>query len=102
MSRGRPEGRAHRQRLREEVLPHLMRGSQVPLAKTLAAMLSVSVSEAARHMRRVLAEDGFVVAVRAPSQNKGVFVVSVPILSPKCSETSNPRQSDKLQMALPS
>lgn len=84
MSRGRPEGRAHRQLLRDAVVPHLRAGVQVPPAKCLAALLGVSMSEAARHMRRVLEEDGFTVTVRAPGHNKGIFVVFAPTLSPKC------------------
>ena len=81
MSGEKPQGRAHRALLRRVVVPHLRPGMRVPRAKRLAMLLGISQSEAQRHMKRVLAEDGFTVAVRAPGQRKGMFVIPSPISS---------------------
>lgn len=71
MSRGRPEGRAHRQRLRKEVLPSLRVGCRVPPSKLIAKLLGISQQEASRHLRRVLEEDGFVVEMQADREIGG-------------------------------
>src|SRR5262249_2907066 len=54
-NRGRPEGRAHRQRLRGLIVPNLEPGGVVPSGRTVARLLGVSRSEAHRHICRVLA-----------------------------------------------
>lgn len=62
MNRGKPQGRAHREMLRRVVVPQLRAGSPVPCAAWLGLLLAIHPSEAARHMQRVLDEDGFTVA----------------------------------------
>jgi hypothetical protein len=57
-NRGRPEGRIHRARLRQLVLPMLAPGVAVPGCRSLGRLLGIHESEAGRHMKRVLAEDG--------------------------------------------
>jgi hypothetical protein len=52
---------------------------RVPPAKQLAMLLGVTQSEAGRHMRRVIAEDGIAVAVRAPNHHKGIFVMRIEV-----------------------
>ena len=84
MSREKPEGIAHRELLRRVIVPHLRPGMRVPSAKRLAELLGINQAEAARHMNRVLTEDGFKVQTRAPRGFKGIFV----IIAPKCIELS--------------
>lgn len=57
-NRGRPEGRIHRARLRALVLPMLAPGVAVPGCRALSRLLGIHESEAGRHMRRVLDEEG--------------------------------------------
>lgn len=58
-TRGRPEGIRHRAELRRLVVPRLFIGATVPTSKFLAKVLGIQSSEALRHMKIVLAEDGF-------------------------------------------
>ena len=78
VSRGRPEGRAHRARLRILVLPTLHLGQPVPTARTLGWLLRINQSEAWRHMRRALAEAGIATETRGMGRGKRVYVVSIP------------------------
>jgi hypothetical protein len=72
-NRGRPEGRAHRARLRDLILPGLRVGSQLPKGVCLARLLGINESEAYRHLHRVLAEAG----IRAERVGRLRYVVSI-------------------------
>lgn len=78
MRRNKKEGAAHRARLRAEVLPYLRIGFMVPTATLLSGLLGVSPSEAARHMRRVLEEDGFTVVCRGTEKTWRLFITGAP------------------------
>jgi predicted ArsR family transcriptional regulator len=73
--RSRPEGRAHRAVLRARVLPLLAPGAMLPSTGDLARLLRISDSEAWRHLRRVLAEDGIATETRGAGRGRRVFVV---------------------------
>lgn len=68
--RSRPEGRAHREWIRERITPHLSVGRMVPPSWLIASRLGISQQEAAKHMRAVLNQDGF--KVKRSSVGEGV------------------------------
>jgi hypothetical protein len=72
--RSKPEGRIHRARLRQLVLPTLRVGSRLPKLVCLAALLGIHESEASRHLHRMLAEAGIATETRGRA---GIFVVSL-------------------------
>lgn len=78
--RSRPEGRQHRTKLRVLVLPTLRVGQPVPTSTFLGHWLRLNPSEAWRHMRRVLAEDGYVTATHGGGRAKRVYVVEIPAM----------------------
>lgn len=77
--KSRPQGRAHRDKLRSEVLPRLRVGMMVPEAKVLSLLLGITGSEAARHMRRVLDEAGISTVLRCYGEGKRTVVASMPV-----------------------
>jgi hypothetical protein len=73
----KPQGRAHRARLRELLAPDLQPGARLPKALYLGAVLGIDASQAGRHLRRVLAEEG--VRTAAPrGRRNGIYVTSMP------------------------
>jgi hypothetical protein len=54
----KPQGRAHRARLRELLAPDLQLGARLPKTAYLGAVLGVDPTQALRHLRRMLAEEG--------------------------------------------
>ena len=77
-NRGRPEGRAHRAKLRAEVLPYLRLGSPVPNCVVLGKLLGISKSQALIHMQRVLAEDGYRTIVSTIGGLHSAYISAVP------------------------
>lgn len=75
--RSRPEGRHHRTTLRVLVVPKLALGRPVPTGKLLARLLRIAESEAARHMRRVLEEDGIATETRGLGRARRIYVVNM-------------------------
>lgn len=78
--RSRPEGLRHRTKLRVLVLPTLRVGQPVPTSTFLGHWLKINPSEAWRHFRRVLAEDGYVTVTRGLGRARRVYVVEIPAL----------------------
>lgn len=76
--RNKPQGLAHRAILRALVLPHLALGAAVPTGKELARLLRIHESEAHRHMRRVLDEEGITTEARGAYGHRRVWVVGMP------------------------
>lgn len=72
----RPEGRAHRARVRQLLAPSLEIGARLPKAAWLGCMLGVDDTQALRHLRRVLAEDGISTETRLKGQ-RGIYVTSI-------------------------
>ncbi len=58
-NRSKPEGRRHRAKLRQVVTPSLQVGTRLPPSTILGRVLGITPGEGARHMRRVLREDGW-------------------------------------------
>ena len=58
MSAGKPQGRAHRDVLRKMILPGVRAGAVLPTGEFLGVALGVCGSEAMRHLKRMLAEEG--------------------------------------------
>jgi len=62
--RSRPQGRAHRAKIRALIVPKLYVGARVPGRSFMAKFLGVSPQSGRRHIRRVLEEDGFETEMR--------------------------------------
>lgn len=72
----RPQGRAHRALLRQILAPSLEVGARLPKALYLGSVLGVDDTQALRHLRRVLAEDGISTETRLKGQ-RGIYVTSI-------------------------
>lgn len=75
--RERPEGRVHRARLRALVVPMLRVGLPVPGSSLLANLLGIHPSEAGRHMRRVLDEDGIATETHGRGRGRRIYVTGM-------------------------
>jgi hypothetical protein len=74
----KPQGRAHRARLRELLAPELQPGARLPKTAYLGAVLGVDPTQALRHLRRMLAENGITVERRlGGATSSALFVTSV-------------------------
>ena len=72
----KPQGRAHRARLRELLASDLRPGARLPKALYLGAVLGIDASQAGRHLRRVLAEEG--VRTAAPrGRRNGIYIAAI-------------------------
>lgn len=78
--RNKRQGLRHRTKLRVLVLPTLRVGQPVPTGRFLGHWLKINESEAWRHFRRVLAEDGYITATRGLGRARRVYVVEIPAL----------------------
>jgi hypothetical protein len=76
--RSKAVGLAHRAKLRAWIVPRLQPGCRVPTADWLSHFLRIHASEAYRHMRRVLAEDGIATETRRAGRGQRIYVVSLP------------------------
>lgn len=72
----KPRGRAHRARLRDLLLPELAVGYRLPKALYLGAVLGVGETQALRHLRRMLAENGISVERRSASATSSALFVT--------------------------
>jgi hypothetical protein len=75
--RQKPQGRHHRTRIRVLLLPTLRVGQPIPSADWLGNWLKIAPSEAYRHMRRVLAEDGIATETRGTGYRRRIYVTSI-------------------------
>lgn len=78
--RNKRQGLRHRTVLRVLVLPTLRVGQPVPCSKLLARLLRIAPSEAWRHMRRVLDEDGIRTETRGSYGDRRCYVVEIPVM----------------------
>lgn len=78
--RNKRQGIRHRTKLRVLVLPTLRLGQPVPTGRFLGHWLGINESEAHRHMRRVLAEDGYGTETRGLGRARRVYVVEIPAM----------------------
>jgi hypothetical protein len=76
--RSRPEGRVHRTKIRVLIVPRLAPGRPVPSCGLLARFLRIDPSEAWRHLRRVLDEDGISTETRGQGRARRIYVVALP------------------------
>ena len=72
--RQRPEGLAHRARIRAVIVPRLVPGCRLPATALLGRWLGISQQEACRHLRRVLAEDG----IATETRRRRIYVTAMP------------------------
>lgn len=77
-SRSKPQGHAHRSKIRRWIVPRLHVGCRIPSGAWLAKFLGISASEGMRHMRRVLIEDGIVTELRGGGPAQRRYVVGMP------------------------
>ena len=76
-TRGRPEGRRHRDKIARWILPRLTPGCRVPSANWMARFLGISSSEGGRQIRRALTEAGVVTETRGVGRGRRIYVVSM-------------------------
>ena len=76
--RSKAVGEAHRAKLRRWIVSQLQPGCRIPTADWLARFLRIHASEAYRHMRRVLAEDGIATETRRAGRGQRIYVVAMP------------------------
>lgn len=78
LHRNKADGLAARTWLRTWVVPRLYVGCRVPSGPFLGLRLGIDPSSAAKHMRRVLLEDGIATEVRRVGTGCRVFVTAMP------------------------
>jgi DNA-binding transcriptional regulator YhcF (GntR family) len=71
--RNRPEGLAHRAKLRRWIVPRLRPGCRIPSSRWLGRFLGVSGSQGYWHMRRVLHEAGVITEIRG----RRIYVIAL-------------------------
>ena len=76
--RSRPEGAAHRARIRAFLLPRLTVGCRLPRAALLARWLGCCQQQAQYHLRRVLDEDGIGTSCRGNGAGGRLYVTALP------------------------
>lgn len=76
--RSKPEGRHHRTKIRVLLLPRLGVGDVLPTSTWLGHWLGIHVSEAGRHLRRVLAEDGIATETTGRGKAQRVTITAIP------------------------
>lgn len=76
--RAKPEGIAHRARLRALLLHRLRPGVRIPSSGWLGRFLGISDTQAHLHMRRMLREAGVVTETRRSQRGQSVWVVAIP------------------------
>jgi hypothetical protein len=74
---GRPEGRAHRDKIARWIIPKLAPGCRVPSANWMARFLGISSSEGGRQIRRALDEAGIATETRGVGRGRRIYVVSL-------------------------
>ena len=76
--RSRPEGAAHRARIRALIIPRLSVGCRLPRVALLARWLGCSHEQARYHLRRVLDEDGIQTVCRGNGTIGRLYVTALP------------------------
>jgi alkylated DNA nucleotide flippase Atl1 len=71
----KPQGIAHRERLRALIVPRLAPGMRLPRTRVVGRWLGICQQEAHRHMRQVLAEAG--VATETRGGPRRVYVTHI-------------------------
>lgn len=74
----KPQGLAHRAKLRKWILPRLRPGCRIPSSGWLGRFLGVAASQGYWHMRRVLEEAGVSTETRGVGETRRVYVIEVP------------------------
>jgi hypothetical protein len=87
VSRNKPQGIAHREKLRQYLLPKLKPGVCLPRQVWLGWFLGIDKAEGGRQLRRVLAEEGIKTVIKANGIGRRSYVAPSPIspISPQYS-----------------
>ena len=75
---GRPEGRAHRDKIARWILPRLTPGCRVPSANWMARFLGLSSTRGGWLIRQAIDEAGFITETRGVGRGRRIYVVRVP------------------------
>lgn len=99
--RSKPQGRAHRAKLRRWMAPRLCVGWRVPSSAWLGMFLGISPAEGYRHMQIVLHEDGVATETRGVGVSRRIYVISTSSLLSPLSPLYLPCLSVRRAISLP-